>query len=80
MRAIAAKLQTGSDTFQPLTAFIVVQHAIDVKEQRRRPLYCASADDEALGRFTSLHAAKNAIRRHFGIESRRLVRWTEEQR
>ena len=28
-------------------------------------------------RFTSLHRAKNAIRRHFGIESRRLLHWVE---
>lgn len=96
MRALAAKFVTidnqtglpltgenGQELTTPLSGEVRVRHAIDVSEQRRRPLYLPFANNSQIGRlggFTSLHRAKNAVRRHFGIESRRMMRWEETVR
>jgi len=57
-----------------LDAHIEVEH--NLGDRLYRTFYGKAADHA----FTSLHRAKNAIRRHFRIESRRLLVWTEEQR
>lgn len=77
MRALAAKQithdQHGNEIIFILDAYIEVDHG---------PLgnYFVRMSGHKLDRFTSLHRAKNAIRRYFGIESRRQLRWEEVSR
>lgn len=80
MRAIAAIHQFGPNPAECriLDAKIVVLHRAAPNGKR---LYRAEAPtgDAIANAFTSLHRAKNAIRRHFRIASRKELLWFEEQ-
>lgn len=85
MRALAAHLIIGTDNEgEPITRDL--NASIQVHYEARRATYHPFAGLNPIGMSgkslarRSLHRAKNAIRRHFGIESRRLLIWREEQR
>lgn len=85
MRALAAKQithdQHGNEiAFDLVDAFIEVQHGTDWTQQRRRPFYFVKGCSNITGHFLSLHKAKNAIRRHFNIASRKELRREETVR
>lgn len=85
MRALAAHLilevhpERGEIT-KDLNTYIEVHNLIDAATKRRRSIYVPSFVGLQRKSYTSLHRAKNAIRRHFGIERRSQIRWTEETR
>lgn len=77
MRAIAASYlrtdpDTKTETLVDLPARIKLWTDLDGSR-----LYLPIAIDVNLGGTSSLHRAKNAIRRHFRVASRKDMRWTE---
>lgn len=76
MRALAAKQithdQHGNEIAIHLVDAYITVHA-PIESQGR---YNVHLDGEIFV-HSSLHRAKNAIRRHFGIESRKQLRWEE---
>lgn len=83
MRAIAASYvrqdpDTKAETVQALHAKIYINSAAEMRNADVGRYTVKLPFGEFGTTFTSLHRAKNAIRRHFRIPSRKAMRWTEE--
>lgn len=81
MRAIAASyIRQDPDTKVETVVFLDAKIIVNSNAEQRNagvPKYTVKIPYQFLNPFTSLHRAKNAIRRHFRIASRKDMRWTE---